>query len=81
MMIIKSVMFSFLFGNVIRLTGGEQRSIKSAGTVDFTEMSITYGTAKKLMYLTRSGGPITYLCRGEILHNYQRQFKALKEKK
>ena len=46
-MIIKLVMLSFLFGSLIRLIGGEQRGIKSAGTVDSAEMSILYGTPKK----------------------------------
>ena len=46
MMIIKAVMFSFRFESVIRLIGGEQRVIKSAGTVDYAEMSIIYGTPK-----------------------------------
>ena len=43
-MIINAVMFSFRFGSVTRLIGGEQRVIKSAGTVDSEEMSIIYGT-------------------------------------
>ena len=47
MMIIKPVMFSFLFGGVIMLVGGEQREIKSAGTVDSAEMSIIYETPQK----------------------------------
>ena len=39
MMIIKAVMYSFSFGSVIRLIGGEQRAI-SAGTVYSVETSI-----------------------------------------
>ena len=46
-MIIKEVMFSFLFGSETRFTGGEQRVTKSAGTVDYVEMSIIYGTTQK----------------------------------
>ena len=46
MMIIKEVILSFLFGSVIRLIGGYQRGIKSAGTVDSTEISIIYGTTQ-----------------------------------
>ena len=42
-MIIKAVMLSFRFGSVTRLIVGEQRAIKSAGTVDSAEMSIIYG--------------------------------------
>ena len=37
--------------------------------------------SKKMMHLTRSGGHSIDRCRGEILPKYQRQFKALKEKK
>ena len=44
MVIIKAVMFSFRFGSVIRFIGGEKRGIKSAGTVDYVEMTIIYGT-------------------------------------
>ena len=44
MMIIKVVMFSFQFGGVIRLIGGDKIGIKSAVTVDYVEMSIIYGT-------------------------------------
>ena len=44
MMIIKSEMFSFRFGGVIRLILGEQKGMKNAGTVDSEEMSIIYGT-------------------------------------
>ena len=47
MMIIKAVMFSFLFGSVIRFIGGEIRGIKSAGTVNFAEIIIIYGTPQK----------------------------------
>ena len=47
MMIIKAVIFSFQFGNVIRLLGGEQREIKSDGDVYSVEMSIIYGTPQK----------------------------------
>ena len=46
-MILKSVMFYFLFGSVIRLIGGEQKEINNAGTVDYEEMSIIYGTPQK----------------------------------
>ena len=44
MMIIKAVIFSFRFGSLIRLVGGENRGIKSAGAVDSEEISIIYGT-------------------------------------
>ena len=47
MVIIKSVMFSFRFGSVTRLVGGDQRVIKSAGTVDSVGTSILYGTPQK----------------------------------
>ena len=43
MIIIKALMFSFRFGDVIRLIGEEQRGIESAGTVDSTGMIIIYG--------------------------------------
>ena len=46
MVIIKAVMFSFRFGSAIMLIGGDQMGIKSAGTVDSTEMSIIYGTTQ-----------------------------------
>ena len=46
-MIIKAVMFYFRFGSVIRLVGGYQRVIKSAGTVNSAEISIIYGTPHK----------------------------------
>ena len=46
MMIVKAVMFSFRFGSVTRLIGGEQRGINSIGTVDSAEISIIYGTPK-----------------------------------
>ena len=36
---------------------------------------------KALMHLPRTGGHGISQCRGEILPKYQRQFKALKEKK
>ena len=45
-MIIESVMSSFRFGSVTRLIGGYKRVIKSAGTVDYAEISIIYGTPK-----------------------------------
>ena len=48
MMIIKAVMFSFRFGSVTRFIGGEKRGTKSAGTVDFAEMNIIYGTPKSI---------------------------------
>ena len=44
MMIIKSVMFSFHFGGVLMLIGGEKSGMKSAGTMDSAKMSIIYGT-------------------------------------
>ena len=47
MIIIKSVMLSFQFGSAIRLIGGYQGLIKSAGTVDSADMSIIYGTTQK----------------------------------
>ena len=40
-----------------------------------------WNSKKALMHLTRSGGHIIYRCRGKILPKYQRQLKALKEKK
>ena len=40
-----------------------------------------WNSTKSLMHLTISGGHSIARCRGEILHKYQRQFKALKEKK
>ena len=45
-MIVKSVMFSFLFGSVTILIGEEQRRINSADTMDSVEISIIYGTLK-----------------------------------
>ena len=33
---------------MIRLIGGEKRGINSAGTVDSAEMSIIYGTKKRI---------------------------------
>ena len=48
MMIIKSVMFYFRFGGVIRLIGWEQKGINSAGTMDSAEMSIPYGTPQSI---------------------------------
>ena len=47
MMTIKVVMFSFLFGSVIRLIGGEQNVINTAGTVDSAEIIIIHGTPQK----------------------------------
>ena len=40
-----------------------------------------WNSAKASMHMTRSGDHIIAWCRGEILSKYQRQFKALKEKK
>ena len=48
MMITKAVMFSFQFGSVIKLIGGEKSGIKSAGTMDYAEISIIYGTPKSI---------------------------------
>ena len=47
MIITKAAIFSFIFGSTTRLIGGEQRVIKSAGTVDSAEMIIIYGTPQK----------------------------------
>ena len=47
MMVIKAVMFSFLFGSLIRLIGGEQRGINSTGIVDSVGISIIYVNPKK----------------------------------
>ena len=46
-MIIRAVVFYFIFGGVLRFIGREQRVIKSAGTVDSTEISIIYVTPQK----------------------------------
>ena len=40
-----------------------------------------WNSTKSLMHLTRSGGHSIARCRGEIFPKYQRQLKALKEKK
>ena len=50
MMIIESVMSSFIFGSVTRLIGWKQRVIKSAGTVDSAEMDIIYGNPQKDLF-------------------------------
>ena len=47
MIIIKEVMLSFQFGSAKMLIEGDQRGIKSAGTLDSVEMSIIYGTPQK----------------------------------
>ena len=47
MMIIKAVMFSFRFGGVIRLIGGDKSGIKNSGTEDFVEIRSIYGTTQK----------------------------------
>ena len=47
MMIVKAVMFAFLFGGVISLIGVEKSVIKSSGTVDSAEICILYRTPQK----------------------------------
>ena len=65
MMIIKTVMFYFRFGSVISLIGGEERVIKSAGTVDSVEIIIIYGTPQKNL-CTRTDQLATALPNAEV---------------
>ena len=47
MIIIKELMFLFLFGDVIRLILGDKRVIQISGTLDSAEMSIIYVVPQK----------------------------------